>query len=190
MREKTRDSIREMSREKTRESITNRESERENQRNSKPPKSSTRRTAPNMEDNINTSPENRSSKPPTRMEDRLGSGKVKDRSQDQTEARVKSGKVRPVSGKSRPPSSRAKSRQEFQRPGSGTRSRTGSRAGSRAGSWMEGYDIFVNMLFNKSYMYIESPWSVNDYRYWMNWFMFCCQILWLKCISYVDAWHR
>lgn len=161
MREKTKDSIREMSREKTRESITNRESERDNQRNSKPPKSSTRCTAPNMEDNINSSPENRSSKPPTRMEDRLGSGKVKDRSQDQTEARVKSGKVRPVSGSSRPPSSRAKSRQESQRPGSGTR----SRAGSRAGSWMEGYDIFVNMLFNKSYMYIESPWSVNDYRY-------------------------
>lgn len=143
MREKTRDSIREMSREKTRESITNRESERESQRNSKPPKSSTRRTAPNMEDNINTSPENRSSKPPTRMEDRLGSGKVKDRSQDQTEARVKSGKVRPVSGKSRPPSSRAKSRQESQRPGSGTRSRTGSRAGSRAGSWMEGEGVLT-----------------------------------------------
>jgi hypothetical protein len=70
-----------------------------------------------------------STKPPIKLDDRLGSAKVKaiSQSQLQSETRVKSGKVRPPSAKSRPPSSRAKSRQDSQRPGSRTRSRAGSR---------------------------------------------------------------
>ncbi|XP_061177824.1 uncharacterized protein LOC133186611 [Saccostrea echinata] len=101
----------------------------ETQRSSKPPKSSKRRAESRTENSIITSPENMSAKPPIRTEDRLGSGKVKDSIQDQTrtESRMKSGKVRPFSAKSRPPSSRAKSRQDSQRPGSRTRSRAGSR---------------------------------------------------------------
>ncbi|XP_062602193.1 uncharacterized protein LOC134263842 [Saccostrea cucullata] len=105
------------------------DSARETQRSSKPPKPSKRRADPKTENEIIPSNENVSAKPPIKTEDRLGSGKVKDSHQDQsrTESRVKSGRVRPFSAKSRPPSSRAKSRQDSQRPGSQTRSRAGSR---------------------------------------------------------------
>ena len=130
-KEDIRDSCRE-----TRESFHNREYDIENQR-SKPSKSSTRHVASHLEKGFTTSPEQISSKSPISIEDRLGSGKVNQKNLSKSEARVKSGKRRPVSGKSRPLSSRAKSRQELQRPESQMKSRSASQAGSRVGSWVE-----------------------------------------------------
>ncbi|XP_056005117.1 uncharacterized protein LOC125659401 isoform X1 [Ostrea edulis] len=103
------------------------ESVRETQRHNQT--ASIHRTASRTANSITASPENVSAKPPIRLDDRLGSAKVKtsSQSQSQSETRVKSGKVRPPSAKSRPPSSRAKSRQDSQRPASRTRSRAGSR---------------------------------------------------------------